>query len=250
MDIFHSVLYSWIILGLITFVLLQKVTAPFGRHTASTWGWMINARLAWFIMEIPSPIFLLLFFYLSDGKLNTLMAYFLLLWTAHYFNRSFIYPLRQKDHEKKMPLLIMLFAIFFNLINGYLNGSYFGTNWMSYPENWSSSIYFITGNVLFFTGMIINIQSDNILLALRSPGEKTYHLPKGGLFKYISCPNLFGEIIEWTGFALMTCSPAAVSFAVWTFCNLAPRAIAHHKWYQNKFEDYPRNRKALIPFVW
>ena len=170
MDIFHSVLYSWIILGLITFVLLQKVTAPFGRHTASTWGWMINARLAWFIMEIPSPIFLLLFFYLSDGKLNTLMAYFLLLWTAHYFNRSFIYPIRQKDHEKKMPMLIMLFAIFFNLINGYLNGSYFGANWMSYPENWSSSIYFITGNLLFFTGMIINIQSDNILLALSLPG--------------------------------------------------------------------------------
>jgi 3-oxo-5-alpha-steroid 4-dehydrogenase 1 len=37
---------------------------------------------------------------------------------------------------------------------------------------------------------------------------------------------------------------------VWTFANLAPRAWSHHKWYHEKFSDYPLDRKALIPGIW
>jgi 3-oxo-5-alpha-steroid 4-dehydrogenase 1 len=25
--------------------------------------------------------------------------------------------------------------------------------------------------------------------------------------------------------------------------------LAHHRWYREKFEDYPSGRRALIPFV-
>ncbi|NCX34980.1 MAG: hypothetical protein EBX23_06415, partial [Proteobacteria bacterium] len=28
-----------------------------------------------------------------------------------------------------------------------------------------------------------------------------------------------------------------------------PRALAHHKWYQEKFSDYPKSRKAIIPGI-
>ncbi|MFN2151697.1 MAG: hypothetical protein ACK2T5_08880 [Anaerolineales bacterium] len=37
---------------------------------------------------------------------------------------------------------------------------------------------------------------------------------------------------------------------MWTFANLAPRARAHHAWYQEHFRDYPSRRKALIPGIW
>jgi hypothetical protein len=47
----------------------------------------------------------------------------------------------------------------------------------------------------------------------------------------------------------MCWSLPAFSFAVWTFANLVPRAINHHQWYHEKFEDYPENRKAVIPFL-
>jgi protein-S-isoprenylcysteine O-methyltransferase Ste14 len=63
----------------------------------------------------------------------------------------------------------------------------------------------------------------------------------------VSCPNYLGEIVEWTGFALLTWSLPAVSFAAWTVANLVPRALAHHRWYRERFPDYPRRRKALIP---
>jgi len=95
----------------------------------------------------------------------------------------------------------------------------------------------------------MNMMSDEILRNLRKPGETGYKIPKGGMFRYVSGANFLGEIIEWSGFALATASFEASAFAIFTFCNLAPRAYHHHLWYQNEFKDkYPR-RKALIPFV-
>ena len=69
------------------------------------------------------------------------------------------------------------------------------------------------------------------------------------MFRWISCPNYFGEILEWSGWALASWTLAGVAFAIFTFANLAPRARAHHQWYQQYFLDYPQNRKALIPKI-
>ena len=97
-------------------------------------------------------------------------------------------------------------------------------------------------------GLILNIWSDNQLITLRKENEvNKYVIPKGGLFNYISCPNFFGELVEWFGFALMTFNIGSFSFFVWTFINLVPRAISHHNWYKDKFKDYPSKRKAIIP---
>jgi 3-oxo-5-alpha-steroid 4-dehydrogenase 1 len=41
---------------------------------------------------------------------------------------------------------------------------------------------------------------------LRKPGETGYKIPTGGLFDYITGANFFGEIVEWTGFAIASCS--------------------------------------------
>jgi hypothetical protein len=56
-------------------------------------------------------------------------------------------------------------------------------------------------------------------------------------------------MVEWGGFALMAWSLPALSFAIWTIANLLPRALQHHKWYQQTFSDYPAERKAVIPFI-
>ena len=247
---YHYILNSWTLLAVLVFFLLFFVKAPFGRHTSTNWGPMINARLAWVIMELASPLFFA-YFFLSGSSVPNFMTYlFFGLWMVHYFNRSIIYPLRQRDHQKKMPILIMFFAILFNFMNGFLNG-YFLCNYAEiYQTDWHLQANSWIGMVVFISGMIINIQSDNLLLNLRKPGEKGYKIPQGGLFSLVSCPNLLGEIMEWVGFALLTWSMPAFSFALWTFANLGPRAVAHHRWYLQKFEQYPKNRKALIPFVY
>ncbi|MBP7389456.1 MAG: hypothetical protein KA841_03570, partial [Chitinophagales bacterium] len=76
-----------------------------------------------------------------------------------------------------------------------------------------------------------------------------YKIPNGFLFKYISCPNHFGEMVEWFGFALMMGQLPAYAFALWTIVNLMPRALDHHRWYREKFADYPKERNAVVPFI-
>jgi hypothetical protein len=244
---FEYIVYSWIALAFFAFILLQFVVAPFGRHTRKDWAPLVNNTLAWVIMESVS-IFTFLYSFLSGEADKTIVTWiFAALWSAHYINRSFIYPFRQKDRKKKMPLAIMLSAIGFNFMNGFINGYYIGNFNELYSNSWLFSIPFIVGLIIFIAGMFINDKSDAMLLALRKPGEKGYKIPRGFLFKYISCPNHFGEIIEWIGFAILTWNIASLSFAIWTFANLAPRSIAHHKWYKSNFPEYPKKRKAVIP---
>ena len=87
-------------------------------------------------------------------------------------------------------------------------------------------------------------------IGLRAGGSLGYTIPRGGLFEWVSCPNHMGEIIQWTGFAIMCWNLPALSVAVWTAANLIPRAVSHHKWYGKTFSDYPAGRRAVIPGVW
>ena len=216
--------------------------APYGRHTSKKWGISIDNKLGWIIMELPALLVCpaIYFYFKVDFDMSIM---FICLWIIHYFNRTIIFPFRIKTKGKKMPLAIVLSAFFFNIVNGLING-YFLSN----IDMHSVSIFLITGFLLFVLGLYINISSDNKLINLRKI-KKGYFIPKGGLFKYISCPNFFGEILEWFGFALMTFNIGSLSFFIWTCCNLIPRALAHHKWYKNKFNEYPKERKAILPFL-
>jgi steroid 5-alpha reductase family enzyme len=157
--------------------------------------------------------------------------------------------MRRKDNT--MPLSIVASAILFNTINGSLNAYYLAylTPNGTYGADWIFSGSFYLGLLLFLGGAVINLYSDKILLSLRSAGDTHYSIPHGFLFKYVSCPNHLGEIIEWIGFAIMAWNLPALSFAIWTYANLVPRSWRHHQWYHKHFENYPKNRKAVIPFI-
>lgn len=246
---FYYIAIAWSVMAVLTYIMLSGfIVAPFGRHTRKDFGPMINNIFGWVVMESVSLIVFSYFFLNGSGAKSLLNWFFAALWVAHYLNRAFIYPFRQKNKKGKMPLAIMISAIFFNLMNGFLNGYYLG-NFETYAISWIYTPQFIIGILLFTSGVYINYKSDAMLLALRKPGETGYKIPRGFLFNKISCPNHFGEIIEWIGFALMTWNIASFSFALWTFANLAPRSVAHHKWYKEKFEEYPIERKALIPYL-
>ena len=97
----------------------------------------------------------------------------------------------------------------------------------------------------------MNYHSDSILRNLRKPGERGYKIPYGGAFHWVSAGNYFGEIMEWFGFAIASCSIAGLAFALFTFSNIGPRGYSNHIWYKKQFKgEYPRNRKAVIPYIW
>ena len=148
-----------------------------------------------------------------------------------------------------MPISIMLMGVGFNLGNAYINGRYLFELSGGYAEHWLTDWRFITGAVIFLAGYITNRWADAKLRSLRRPGELDYKIPQGGLFRWVSCPNYLGEILEWGGWAMATWSLPGLAFAFWTFANLAPRAFTHHAWYQRNFPEYPKERRALIPWV-
>ncbi len=231
------------------FTALFFVNAPYGRHTRKGWGPMIANFRGWILMESPSAVLFAVYFVFGTVPRNLPILLFLGIWEAHYIHRAFIYPLTIRDGRKKMPVAVMLMGLGFNLGNSYVNGRYLFTFSGGYPDHWVLDPRFLAGAFLFLAGFIINRWADARLRALRRPGETGYKIPYGGLFRWISCPNYLGEILEWFGWALATWSLPGLAFAVWTFANLAPRARANHAWYHEKFQQYPPERKALIPWV-
>lgn len=247
-DSFRVFMYSWIILAGLIFFLLLKVTAPYGRHSSAKWGPLISNRLGWVIMELPVLVVVGLFIFPYRDTLSTPVWVMIGLFFLHYINRTFIFPFRLHTKGKKMPLLIVGSGIFFNLVSGFSLG-YFFSRFAAYTNDWFSDIRFISGSLLFFAGMYINWKADDKLIALRKPEETHYVIPEKWLFNYISCPNLFGEMIEWLGFAILCWNLPAWGFFIWTAANLIPRALSHHDWYKKRFSEYPAERKAIVPFL-
>src|SRR4030042_308843 len=246
--IYYSLVYAWIVIAVLLFPFLLSTTAPYGKHASKRWGAMIPNRAGWIIMELPALLVFAMYFLTGTNEKTPVLWILFLLWTVHYLNRSLLFPLRTHTSGKTIPVLIVVLAVFFNLLNGFFNGHYLGSDLSAYSEDWITDLRFITGGILFIAGMVLNIDSDNRLIRMRRQNGQGYSIPSGGLFDYVSCPNFLGEIIEWTGFALMAWNPAALSFAIWTLVNLVPRALDHHRWYKKNFENYPAKRKALLPF--
>lgn len=248
----YLISYIWLAVAVVVHITMFFVTAPFGRHTSDKWGKTINNKLGWVIMELPSLLIMSYFLLTGTNSLSSYVWILFALWILHYANRSFIYPARIKATPKQIPIFIVLNAIVFNLMNAGLNGYYLSelAATENYNENWLSSPHFIIGLLLFLIGAFINLRSDSVLINLRAPGETGYKIPKGFLFDYVSSPNLFGEVIEWGGFALMAWNLPALTFMIWTFANLVPRAKNHHDWYKKQFADYPQERKIIFPFIY
>jgi len=248
--IYYILLILILIISFFVFIVLFFIPAPYGKFTRRGWGIRINPKIAWIIMELPAVFVMLICFFTGNRKTDTVAAFFLIIWMLHYVQRTFIYPFLLRSKKNTFPVLIILFSILFNIINGYLNGRYLFYLSPVYRSSWLVDPRFITGSVIFFTGFVINLHSDNLLRKLRKPGENGYRIPCGGFFRFVSSPNYFGEIAEWAGWALLTWSLAGVAFAVFTAANLVPRAVSCHRWYLSNFPEYPKERKVIIPFIY
>jgi protein-S-isoprenylcysteine O-methyltransferase Ste14 len=232
------------------FVSLHFTAAPYGRHTRGGWGPAVPNRLGWIVMEGVAAVAILVFYLREGPQITPAIVLLLVLWEMHYINRAFVYPLRLRTRGKRMPVTVMMMAMAYNMWNGYLNGRWLGEHAEAYTNEWMFRPAFVAGLAIFAAGFALNVWSDEILLRLR-PGEETgYAIPRGGPFRFVSCPNYLGELIEWSGWALMAWSPAGLVFVVWTAANLVPRARSHHRWYREQFADYPAGRKAILPFVY
>ena len=237
----------------IVFFALYFIDAGYGMMYTKRWGPAIDNRLGWVIMESPVFFTMCLLWWCSDRRADTVPLIFFILFQLHYFQRSFIFPLLIKG-KSKMPLAIILSGITFNLLNALMQGGwiFYVSPAGTYTPDWLYSPQFIAGIIIFFSGIAINLNSDNIIRHLRRPGDTKHYIPRGGMFRYVSSANYFGEFLEWVGFAVLTWSAAGAVFAIWTFANLAPRAARIHRRYSQEFgEQFDRlHLKRIIPFIY
>ncbi len=237
----------------IIFVTLMFFTAPYGRHARPGWGLSLREKRGWQIMESPAVLVIAacLLVGWDRGLLpSAISVLFLLMWEVHYIYRTVIFTSLMREGKRQFPVLLVLFAIIFNVLNGFVNGYHLFLDHAAYDLSWLLDPRFIIGTAIFLFGFLTHVSSDRLLRGLRAPGETGYSIPYGGMFRYVSSPNYLGEIAEWLGWAILTWSFAGLAFAVFTFANLFPRALANHRWYREQFDgDYPEDRKAIIPFL-
>ena len=251
-QLFNGFLIGMVALAIAVVFALQKRPAGYGQYTGKRWGKTINNRAGWVIMEVPVIIVFMAYWLASDRTFATTPLVFFLIFNIHYLQRTFVFPLLIRGDDQ-MPWSIIIFGILFNTANAVMQGTwiYFLSPPEQYTPAWLTTPQFIIGLAIFLAGFVINLHSDHIVRNLRKPGDTAFHIPRGGMFEYVTSANYFGELTEWVGWAIMTWSWPGLVFAIWTFANLGPRANTHHRWYIEKFGDeYPKNRKRMIPFIY
>ena len=250
---FQIFLIVMALIAVVVFVSLFFVDAGYGKFYQPKWGPSVDNRLGWVLMEAPVFVAMLLLWWFSDRRTDPVRLIFLLLFELHYFHRSFIFPLQIRGHSL-MPFSIILRGALFNTLNAFMQGGwiFYLSPDEFYPANWLTSLPFILGTAIFVFGMSVNIGSDTIIRHLRQPGDTAHYLPKGGMFRYVTSANYFGEFVEWVGFAILTWSWSGAVFALWTFANLAPRAARIYDMYSREFPDEldTSKTKRMIPFIY
>lgn len=251
--VFRTVEYIMIALAVMVFAGLRFITPGYGIFYTPKWGPSLGNRLGWVLMEAPVFICMAILWGCSPRGDEMALVVMASLFMLHYFQRSFIFPLLIKG-KSRMPLAIILMGCVFNVVNAYLIGGwlFYVSPADAYPPSWLLNPKFFFGVLIFFAGMAINLHSDYIIRNLRQPGDRRHYIPKGGMFRYVTSANYFGEFTEWVGYAVLTWSLPGVIFALWTFANLAPRARSlHHRYVQEFGDEFTKlNRKYIIPFIW
>ena len=233
--------------SVLVFVLLLFISAPYGKFSRNGWGPRMNSLLAWMLMEVPAAATIAVTAWIFRATIGWSWV-FLLIWEFHYIYRTFIFPAKMHHGRKTFPVSMMLSAIFFNFLNGFINGVFLFAIRPTTDPSWFIDPRFIAGSIIFITGFSIHVDADRRIQA-QKPGLGQYIIPQGGMFRWVSCPNYLGEIIQWFGWAILTWSPAGLAFALFTFANVFPRGLSGHRWYIQNFPDYPKNRKAVIPGI-
>lgn len=243
---------------LVTAISSPFVASPYGRFASQRWGPALDPRLGWMLMELPATVVFLVTYFRGPNRFEPFPLFVLFLWCCHYLNRGFVMPALMrvpKGEKASFGMLVVSVGWVVTSLHGYLNAS-----WVTrfHPEpgaSWFLDPRFLVGVALYYGGLAFNLHADHVLRTLRTKeevarGERHYRLPKGGLFTYVTNASYFAELVFWVGFAVMTWSPAGVFIFAISAANLVPRAVATHRWYREKFADYPASRRILVPFVW
>lgn len=230
--------------------------SSYGRFSSTTLGFNLNPKFGWWLMEIPATVVFAVAYLSGPARFEPTSLVLAGIWVLHYANRGWFFPLAIRQVPGKRSTFnvsVVVMGMLVTSMHGYLNGALFSHDYFGrYGTQWLTDPRFLVGLAVYLAGFALLVNSEAIVRNLRDkndPGGAEYRIPYGGGFRFVTSPAYLGELIAWTGFAILTWALPGVAILLITAGNLVPRALATQRWYATKFPDYPTDRKALIPFV-
>lgn len=130
--------------------------------------------------------------------------------------------------------------------------------------------YQYVGMAVFALGWIQQYRCHAILASIRSKKPNTgskavvkpysmdkkkidrYEIPRGSWFEWVSSAHYFAEIVIYAGILIVSRGTNIQIWLlfIWVVLNLTLIATETHQWYKSKFDDYPKLRRAIIPFIY
>lgn len=114
----------------------------------------------------------------------------------------------------------------------------------------------IIGLSLFIWSSYIQFDSHRLLANLRkdTSGKVYTHqhsIPRGKWFDLVSCPHYMAEILIYLSIAIVMSGRSSTWWMVFVFVIINQLMVGkfNHSWYINTFRDYPKTRRAVIPYV-
>jgi 3-oxo-5-alpha-steroid 4-dehydrogenase 3 len=119
---------------------------------------------------------------------------------------------------------------------------------------WSEMLRVIVATMMFIYLWYRQFETNMIFISLRHKAGKvvteTHLLPRGGWFEYVSSPHMTTEVgMYLVLFILLHQNSSYIYCLAWVVTNQFSNALLTHQWYKDTFSDYPKNRKAFIPFL-
>ncbi|KAK2582892.1 hypothetical protein KPH14_008966 [Odynerus spinipes] len=223
----------------------------------------LGPQIGWktvFLLEYAGPLVVYLWLYqrpwifygeATNTKVDFVAHCAAACWTIHYAKRLLETLFVHRFSHATMPLR-----------NLFKNCSYYWlfTMYVAYHVNHPlytppSLLQFSVGLVIFTVCELGNLFIHLALRDLRPPGTTVRKIPVAtgniftSLFNFVSCPNYTYEVGSWIGFTIMTsCLPAGL-FAIAGAYQMTMWALGKHRAYKKEFSQYPKNRKAIVPFL-
>jgi len=226
----------------------------------------LGPQVSWktvFLTEYTGPFFLYLIFYLRPSFIYG--KYAALAPRHHYVNiacAAYLFHFAKRVYETHyvhrfshatMPIMNLFkncsyYWIFACSIAYYINHPLY-----TLPYYGDLQVY--GGFVLFMLNELGNYSSHMAFRNLRPEGTKERKIPMPTtnpftlMFNLVSFPNYTYEIGSWVWFTFMTQSVMPGVFTLVGGLQMTAWAQKKHKACLKEFKDYPKGRKAIIPFI-
>ncbi|XP_070503438.1 probable very-long-chain enoyl-CoA reductase art-1 [Chironomus tepperi] len=222
----------------------------------------LGPQIGWstvFLAEYAGPLLVYLWIYQrpwlfygdSSAEISQTAHIAAACWTIHYAKRLLETIFVHRFSHATMPLR----NLFKNCIYYWGFAAYvaYHVNHPQFTSPCMTQVYIALGG--FLISELGNLSIHINLRNLRPPGTSIRKIPVAdanpltALFNFVSCPNYTYEFLAWLSFSILTqCLPAFL-FALAGVYQMAVWALGKHRNYKKEFKEYPKNRKAIIPFI-